>query len=64
MSQFIGSREFSCYYTPLLLCWTELICENCYHPTQRDILIRLQELMLEIFVLSFNSIVCVDRNFK
>ena len=64
MSQFIGSRQFSCYYIPLLYCWKELIYDNCYHPTQRVIFIRLQELMLEIFVLPFNSIVCVDRNFK
>ena len=64
MCQFTGSRQFSCYYIPLLLCWKELVNENFYHPTQRVIFIRLQELMLESFVLPFNSIVCVDRNFK
>ena len=64
MSQFTGNRQFSCYYMPLLLFWKELVYENCYHPIQRVIFIRPQELMLEIFALPFNSIVCVDRNFK
>ena len=55
MSEFTGRRQFSCYYIPLLFCWKELVYENCYHPTQRVIFIRLQALMLEIFLKFFFS---------
>ena len=56
MPQFTERRQFSCYYILLLLCWKEMPYENCYHATQRVIFIRLQKLMLEIFVLPFNKL--------
>ena len=44
---------------PDIFLWEKLFHQDRYHPTQRIVFMLWEELVLKIFILPFNAIVCI-----